>query len=155
MAEADYFDLLKTYANSHFLTLENGEKIPYIDEDLDPYTGEWIVHKLMFGMNPPHKDAGRGKDYNHSTFCDLVLNGLAGIRADRENKLIIQPLFDGEQLDYFCADGILYHGHFLTVLWDKSGQKYGRGAGLLVLCDGREMAQSDTVAKIEIRIGAQ
>lgn len=152
ISNADYFDLLKTYANSHFLTLENGEKIPYIDEDLDPYTGEWIVHKLMFGMNPPHKDAGRGKDYNHSTFCDLVLSGLAGIRADRENKLIIQPLFDGEQLDYFCADGILYHGHFLTVLWDKSGQKYGRGVGFHVLCDGKEMVQSDAVAKIEIEV---
>ena len=40
MCKSDYFNWIKLYANSHYLTTETGEKIPYVDENLDPFTGE-------------------------------------------------------------------------------------------------------------------
>ena len=30
-----------------------------------------------------------------------------------------------------------YHGHDLTVLFDRDGTRYGRGKGLVVLVDGK------------------
>ena len=154
MTEADYFDLLKTYANSHFITTENGERVPFIDENIEPFTGEWLARSILRKIEPPRKDVDRGRDYNHSTFCDLVLNGLAGIRVNDGDVLEIHPLFAEQQLDYFCADGILYQGHALTVLWDKNGDRYQHGRGLHILLDGELIASAKNLQKIEINLNA-
>ena len=152
MTEADYFDLLKTYANSHYITDENGERTPFIDENIEPFTGVWLARSILKKIEPPRADVDRGRDYNHSTFCDLVLSGLAGVRVSDGDLLEIHPLFAENQLDYFCADGILYRGHDLTVLWDKTGDRYHRGSGLQVFLDGKQVASSDGLKKVEIRI---
>lgn len=152
MKKSDYFNLLHLYANSQFDTNEKGERVPYIDENLNPFTGEWIARKLLRKMDNPPGGADRGEDYNHSTFCDLVLNGLAGIRPREDNILEINPLFDENNLEYFCADGILYHGHTVTVLWDKDGSRYGLGKGLRVYCNGNEIAKAEKIKKIEIQL---
>lgn len=150
ITKSDYFSLLKTYASSHFIKDESGEKVPFIDENLDPYTGEWIARKLLFEMADPPGGAERGKDYNHSSFCDLILSGLVGIRANNQDILEINPLFSSKDLDYLCADGILYHGHYITVIWDKEGSRYGFGKGLNILCNGKKIAYSNTTSKIKI-----
>jgi hypothetical protein len=36
---------------------------------------------------------------------------------------------------------VKYHGHDLTIIWDQDGKHYGRGRGLMVLADGKEIAQ--------------
>ena len=66
----DYFDALQTYAYAHQM---NGR--PYIGEYHDEMTGDWLI------TGPK---AARSRDYNHSTFCDLVISGLVGLvpRAD-------------------------------------------------------------------------
>ena len=151
MTEGDYFDLLKTYANSHYIT-ENGERKPFIDENIEPFTGEWLARSILKKIEPPRKDVDRGRDYNHSTFCDLVLSGLAGIRVNDGDVLEIHPLFEEHQLDYFCADGILYHGHAITVLWDRNGDRYQRGSGMHVLLDGKPVVSQKDLKKIEIDI---
>ena len=151
MTEGDYFDLLKTYANSHYIT-ENGERKPFIDENIEPFTGEWLARSILKMIEPPRKDVDRGRDYNHSTFCDLVLSGLAGIRVNDGDVLEIHPLFEEHQLDYFCADGILYHGHAITVLWDRNGDRYQRGSGMHVLLDGKPVVSQKDLKKIEIDI---
>ena len=152
MTEADYFDLLKTYANSHYITDENGERAPFIDENIEPFTGEWLARSILKKIEPPRKDVDRGRDYNHSAFCDLVISGLAGIRVSDGDRLEIHPLFAEEQMDYFCADGVLYRGHDLTVLWDKTGERYHRGSGLQVFLDGELVASSAALKKVEISI---
>ena len=78
----------------------------------------------------------RGKDYNHSTFCDLVITGLVGLRPRSDDVLEINPLVPEGHWDFFCLDNILYHGKMLSIIWDKSGRKYDHGAGLTVLVDG-------------------
>lgn len=149
VSKTDYFNLLKMYASEHYLE-ENGKKVPFIDEEIDPFTGEWATKKILEQMENPPGGAERGKNYNHSGFCDLVLSGLAGVRPRDDGALEINPMFDGENLDYMCADGIMYHGHSITVLWDKDGSRYGKGAGLHIYVDGKEAASQNTTDKVII-----
>lgn len=148
MKKSDYFGLLKQYADEQHLT-ENGRTIPFIDENLDPFTGEWIARKELHMMENPPGGADRGLYYNHSTFCDLVLSGVAGIRAREDSILEINPLFTPDDLEYMCADGVLYHGHFICVFWDKNGTRYNRGKGFRICCDGREVYTSELPKRIE------
>ncbi|MDR1602677.1 MAG: hypothetical protein LBS42_09655 [Tannerella sp.] len=137
----DYFDLLKIFAKSHYLTREDGTVVPWIDENLNPFTGDWISRTRLKTWENGTWSAGkggveRGKDYNHSTFCDLVITGLAGIRPSEGNQLTVNPLIPADTWDYFCLENVMYKGHKLTVVYDKSGKKYNRGKGLQVFVDG-------------------
>lgn len=152
MHRSDYYRLLHQYAQCHYLT-ENGKTVPFIDENLDPFTGEWLARKILQARTDPNQITERGKDYNHSTFCDLVLNGLAGIRAREDAVLEIVPLFSETDLSYFCADGIFYHGHSVCVLWDSTGERYQKGKGFRVYCDGKEVyTPKNDAAQIPSRI---
>ena len=35
----------------------------------------------------------RGKDYNHSSFCNLIISGLMGVRPQEDGSIIINLLF--------------------------------------------------------------
>jgi len=36
----------------------------------------------------------------------------------------------------------------LTVIWDKDGSRYGRGPGLRVFADGKQIASSEKLERI-------
>ncbi len=135
----DYFDLLQTYTKSQHRRLEDGRVVPWIDEDLNPTNGDWIAQTLLKerGSEIPE----RGKDYNHSTYCDLVISGLVGLRPRPDDVVEVNPLAP-LNWDYFCLDQIRYHGRWLTILWDRTGEHYQKGKGLRVLADGMEIAAS-------------
>jgi len=86
----DYFTVLRNYALSHRRKLEDGRIIPWIDENLNPFTGDWISRTLLIQRGKAIPE--RGKDYNHSTFCDLVISGLVGLRARGESTVEVNPL---------------------------------------------------------------
>lgn len=146
----DWFNLLKTYTKSHYLT-EDGKTVPFIDEDLDPFTGEWIARKILRETEKDPKYANRGKDYNHSGYCDLIISGLAGLRPREDGMLEINPMFDEKNLDFMCVDGILYRGRNICIMWDKDGSRYNKGKGLHIYADGKEIASQDTTEKIIIK----
>lgn len=127
-----YLRLLARYARSHRRTLPDGRAVPWIDESLNPFTGEWI---------PTEGEPPRGRDYNHSTFCDLVITGLVGLRPRLDRILDLNPLLPPGHWEWFCLDNLFYHGCELTVLYDRDGTKYRRGAGLRLLVNG-ELAAS-------------
>lgn len=174
IGKADYFETLRIYARSHALregsmeviggvktvpqpdpaTLNSLDKQPWIDENLNPYTGEWIARDIHQQEGHTEKNTERGKDYNHSTFCDLVISGLVGLRPRADDIVEVNPLVPEGVWDYFCLDNVSYHGRNLTVLWDKTGQKYGRGSGLRVLSDGREIAHSETLSRVTGKLPA-
>lgn len=89
----------------------------------------------------------RGKDYNHSTFCDLVISGLIGLRPRADETVEVNPLVQAAW-DYFCLDDISYHGRTLTILWDRTGERYGKGKGLRVFAGGKEIAASEKLVRI-------
>jgi hypothetical protein len=145
VAPADYFRLLKTYAASHRLTRDDGTTVPWIDESLHPFTGQWWTRERKKAK--PAKFNERGKDYNHSTFCDLVITGLAGLRPRSDETVEVNPLIHPEW-DWFCLDGVPYHGRSITILYDRTGEKYGRGQGLVILADGQELARRDNPGRL-------
>jgi len=131
ITKADYYALLKQYAASHRIVDEDGREHMWIDEDMDPFTGEWIARKELKAdnWNPNRGGYERGKDYNHSTFCDLVLSGLLGIEG-RDGQLTVDPLIP-EEWDYFCVTNLTERN--LTVVYDRTGDHYGLGKGLMIL----------------------
>ena len=130
----DFFDALRTYARAH---QKDGK--PYIGEYHDETTGEWLI------TGPK---AARSRDYNHSTFCDLVISGLIGIVPRADDTLEVDPLVPENTWDWFCLDGVPYHGHMLTVVWDRTGARYKRGAGFALWADGQEIARSESLGRI-------
>ena len=138
----DFAALVHQYAAQQVRVREDGRTVAWIDENLDPVTGEWLARKALIGW----KQTGlfksnyreRGKDYNHSTFCDLILAGLCGLVPQPDGSIVVRPLAPASWA-WWCADGIRYHGHDLTILFDRDGTRYGKGRGLKVLQDGVEV----------------
>lgn len=148
----DYYRTLRTYAQSHRLTLDDGREVFWIDENLNPFTGEWLSRAFLKtwkdGRADPAKTEERGKDYNHSTYCDLVINGLAGLRPQTEDRLTVAPLVPREW-DYFCLDHIRYHDRDIAIVYDKTGQRYHKGKGLHLYCDGERIAGAESCSRID------
>ena len=132
VSKADYFDALVTYARSHTY---KGK--PYIGEYLDEIDGTWL-----------RPDSDRSRYYNHSTFCDLVITGLAGLIPRQDDTVVVNPLLPDDAWDWFCLDNVLYHGRLLTILWDRNGDKYGKGKGLHIFIEGKKSTQSDILTRI-------
>lgn len=107
----DFMRMLLTYAYSQ----RDTDGSPYIDENMDPDTGAWLAREIMRKWNQPDKDPERGRHYNHSTFIDLIITGVCGIRPAMEDKLVIRPL--GTSLDAFSLRNITYHGHKICIDW--------------------------------------
>ena len=152
--KSNYYHLLKQYANSHSITLENGQKQPWIDENLNPFTGDWISRTRLKSWNEGMWSEGkggeeRGKDYNHSGFCDLVISDLIGLKPQLDNRLVIQPLVPDEW-DWFCLDKISYHGKELTIVWDRDGSQYGLGKGYQVVYAGALVFSSEELEAVDV-----
>jgi hypothetical protein len=157
VTKKDYLTTLKTYTKSHRLKRDDGSFAPWIDENLNPFTGDWIARtRLKSWQNGTWSaDKGgveRGKDYNHSAYCDLIINGLVGLRPRTDDVVEVNPLLPPETWDYFCLDQVPYHGRLLTILYDRSGKKYNRGAGLRVLADGVEIKFSKTLQRLTTKL---
>ncbi|MGH7972351.1 MAG: glycosyl hydrolase family 65 protein, partial [Limisphaerales bacterium] len=64
----------------------------------------------------------------------------------------VNPLIPDGVWDYFCLDNVHYHGHILTILYDKTGGRYGKGKGLRLLADGKEIAGSEKRERLTGRL---
>jgi len=154
---SDYFETLKIYTNSHRLKRADGRIVPWIDENLNPFTGDWISRTRLKNWkdgtwNPGKGGKERGKDYNHSSYCDLIITGLAGLRPRADDVIEVNPLIPAGRWEWFCLDNILYHGRIITILWDKTGAKYKKGRGLQVFVDGRRTASRDSLGRVTGRL---
>ena len=139
---ADFAKLVRQYARQHVRVREDGKKVPWIDENQHPFSGLWISRDVLIeqarrrGKAPKYRE--RGKDYNHSTFCDLVIAGLVGLVPQEDRSVRLQPLAPASW-DWFRLANVRYHGHDLTVTWDRTGAKFG-SKGFSLVCDGQPVA---------------
>lgn len=132
----DWLEAFLTYTRSHVY-----DGLPYIGEYQDETTGQWLK-----GRDP------RSYYYNHSTYADLLITGLVGLRPRADDTLEVAPLLPAGAWDWFCLDGVRYHGRDVTILWDKDGTRYGRGAGFQVYADGKVIAKSEKLDRITGRL---
>ncbi len=140
----DYLQLLRQYTHQHFLSPGH----PDLQEDYNPDTGSPIV-----GL-------ARSHHYNHSTYIDLILSGLIGIRPRADNVLDLNPLIPSDEnsanhpIRYFLLDNLTYHGHAITILYDQTGDHYHSGRGLSVIVDGKLATNSTSLKRIQIPLSA-
>lgn len=152
----EYLDLLKIYSNSHRILSTHNDTLCWIDENINPYTGDWISRtRLKSWKNGTWDDSKggveRGKDYNHSSFCNLIISGLMGIRPQENGTIVINPLVPDGYWDYFCLDNVYYQGKTITLIYDKKGDEYGMGKGFSVYVNGTCLSHTETVQKVIIR----
>ena len=131
-----FYKEVHKYAMSHVM-----EGRTYIGEYQDEKTGEWLK-----GDNP------RSRFYNHSGFCDLVISDLVGLKPREDNVLEIRPLIPEGQWNWFCLDNVSYHGKTITILWDKDGRKYGKGAGFRVFANGEQLVVSPKLKPLTAKL---
>lgn len=155
ITKKDYLDLLKIYSNSHRIS-GNKDTICWVDENINPYTGDWISRTRLKSWKDGTWDNSkggveRGKDYNHSSFCNLVISGLMGIRPQDDGSIVINPLIPDDCWDYFCLDDVSCQGKIITVIFDKKGTKYGKGKGFMIYVNNKCLSHTATVQKIIIQ----
>jgi hypothetical protein len=152
VSRKDYLALLKIYAHSHYRLRPDGKRVNWLDENLDPFTGEWLARSILekWGWRADKGGRERGKDYNHSTFCDLVISGLVGVRPGEGGELAVQPLVPDGAWAYFCLDNLSVQGHKVTVLYDAAGERYGQGRGLKVFVDGQLAAAREDLGLLTV-----
>jgi hypothetical protein len=141
---ADYLRLLRQYTRQHLVS--GGE--PDIQEDYNPDTGKPIV-----GL-------ARSHHYEHSTYVDLILNGLIGIRPRSDETLEIAPLFsaerpeEGHPIRFFALQNLAYHGHDVGIVFDADGDRYAAGRGLSVFVDGKRQYGPGPLGRVSIPLPA-
>jgi hypothetical protein len=131
----DYVNLLHGYALTQ---RKNGR--PYVAEAHHPDEDRWI-----------YDAAGHSEDYNHSTFTDLVLSGLLGIRPQAGDSIRIAPLVPADW-SHFAVENLAYHGHDLSIRWDRDGSAYGKGSGFQVLIDGVVKVHRATLGDVTVPV---
>ena len=83
-------------------------------------TRDWLYSDKY---DPRKGGKDRGKDYNHSTFCDIVIKGLVGV--DEENgKLTVRPHIP-ESWNYLKLENLSFRGKKYDITYDKHGDIYG------------------------------
>ncbi len=138
-----YAMFLRQFADLHML-----DGHPDIQEDYNPDTGRVIV-----GLPRSHH-------YYHSSFVDLVINGLVGVRPGEGDTLVVRPLVppdasDPHHLAWFMLENVPVRGHLLSVQWDADGRRYQRGAGLSVYLDGKRVAHAAGLARLQVSLSTR
>jgi hypothetical protein len=138
---ADYLRLLRQYTHQHFLSPGK----PDLQEDYNPDTGAPIV-----GLP-------RSYHYFHSTYIDLVLSGLIGIRPRADDILEVDPLVPTQPstdapIHYVALQDLEYHHHHVSVFYDADGSRYHIGRGLSIFVDHRRAFGPRPLARTQITL---
>lgn len=136
MSSAVFYDQLHKYAVSF---VRRGE--PYIGEYQDEKNGKWLK-----GDNP------RSSYYNHSGFADLVISDLVGLKPREDDMLDIFPLIPNGKWNWFCLQDVVYHGHAITMVWDRDGSRYHKGTGFTVYSDGKQLYHGKDIAHVTVAL---
>lgn len=129
----NFYELVKQYAKSHKRLTENGKTVNWIDEVKHPQKDEWSSREILknWGWKPELGGYERGKDYNHSTFCDIVLSGIIGIKYENDTLEVSPSIPD--DWDYFRVDNLNFRGDTYSIIYDKTGKKYNQGQGVKII----------------------
>ncbi|KAJ3569883.1 hypothetical protein NPX13_g5925 [Xylaria arbuscula] len=117
-----YVQYLRTYAETQ---QKNGK--PYVAESHSPFENIWSADST-----------NHSEHYDHSTYNDDVITGLLGILPQSDDTLHVSPIIPSDWT-FFALENLPYHGHLVSVLYDKDGSRYNAGPGLTVYVDGEQV----------------
>ena len=111
---------------------KDGKTINWIDEVMHPDKLEWTSRTILKNLGWLNNKGGyeRGKDYNHSTFIDLVLRGLIGIDVNA-TTLTVNPRVKGIW-KWFKIENLTFKKKTYTVYYDEDGCKFNKGVGVII-----------------------
>lgn len=138
VSRGDYYQLFRIYARTH---RKDGK--PYLAEAVHPDTGSFNGHDAY----------NHSEHYFHSGFDDLLITGLVGVKPRPDEVFEIDPLAPADW-PWFALDDLPYHGARVSVVWDKNGTRYGRGAGLQILVNGTQVASSPVLGPLQAKLPA-
>jgi hypothetical protein len=69
-----------------------------------------------------------------------------------DGTVTVDPLIPVNEWDWFCLDGIMYKDKTVSIVYDKSGEKYRVKSGLSVLVDGERVAHSKKLKRLVVMI---
>jgi hypothetical protein len=233
MTPTHFTKLLRTYAYSHTHGNATNGSVPWLGENIDADSGQWIAHNIAYkggsvnldgssaaglfncskcaeirasctaksgptancpglertcggrqyvppccnyakgatvpncdGTILPNIDKDRGKDYMHSSFIDIVISGLVGIRgtATLTNSttsifgdfLDLSPLADAS-ITYFALDNVYFRGKNITIAFDKTATRYAKHGCADALCvwvNGQLKRTSKALTRLNVSLGA-
>ncbi|KAI0804215.1 Six-hairpin glycosidase-like protein [Xylaria sp. FL0064] len=126
-----YHQYLQTYALTQ---QKNGQ--PYVAESHYPFIDSWSADTR-----------NHSEHYDHSTNNDDVITGLLGIIPQPDDTLEVSPIVPSNWT-YFALENLPYHGHLVTVLYDKDGSNYNAGPGLTIYVDGEQVHQGQNLSAV-------
>lgn len=138
VSKDDWFRVFRTYTLTH---RKDGR--PFIAEAANPDNGSWDGHNSFY----------HSEHYFHSGYVDLVITGLAGLRPRADSLLEVNPLAPDEW-PWFALEGVRYRGHQISIIWDRDGTRYRRGAGLSVFADGRRIGHTTRLERLLVVLPA-
>ncbi|MDZ4858722.1 MAG: trehalase family glycosidase, partial [Candidatus Hydrogenedentes bacterium] len=96
------FALFQSYTMAQFS--QQALEFPITGEYYNGETGRWRTDE---------------RDYNHSTYIDVLIADIAGLRPRADEVIEVQPLIS-KQMAPFVLDGIRYHDHDISILWSPT-----------------------------------
>ena len=145
LTEEDYFYELEKYTHTQYQYYDNyPEPRPWIGQSAN-YEGKDANGMARWNLKNPNF-------YNHSGYCDLVISGLVGFRPQEDGSFSVNPLIPENKWDYFCLDGLKYRDKYITILYDKTGNKYNKGKGLQIYIDGLLKASAPQLQKLKVEL---
>jgi len=141
ISSADYLRLLRQYTHQHYVSPGK----PDIEEDYNPDTGVPIV-----GLPRSHH-------YFHSTYIDLVLSGLIGIRPRADNTFEVHPLIPAQpgsdkRIRYFALQNLAFHHHDISLFYDEDGSRYHIGRGFSIFIDHHRASGPGALAPTRVTL---
>ena len=135
----DFFTLFSRYTHSHYRTDSRGNRINWLDENLDPFTGEWLSRRILkdWGWREDKGGYERGKDYNHSAYADLIIRRIFGVEPQKDKTVHIRPVFP-DDWEYCRLSRLFCQGREYAICMDRSGKRYGK-KGIQIWCDGKQI----------------
>ncbi len=122
-------------------------KAQFRDQDLvQPWTG--VVYN---GVGGQWQTAER--DDLQSTWLDVLIPDLIGLVPREDEILELDPLLPPEALGHFVLDGVRYHGHDVTVVWDRPDEadQFDDGReGLDLYLDGKRVASAQALGPLRV-----
>ena len=124
----NYYSLLLQFARQHTRTFaidENPGQDARIGENMHPDLGYWNTRNWRAQGGEAIGPSYRGNDYFHSSFIDLVINGLVGLDVTKRSgttvTLSVAPLLPaGSNVSHFCLDGVRTAAHDIAVVPPRS-----------------------------------